>query len=387
MRLRGMSQTELAREAGMSKSTMSRLMGGGRKISAGELAVLAHVLEVSVAELVGEVASTVAEPVAVPAKSRPLALAARLAGEDTDFDAALSRATELLELTDQFDKLVASEPLDLAEFPTLPTTSRYVDQGTQLADRVRESLGLGDNCVDDVSVLAAERFGLAVAREPLPYALLGLLVTDEPTGRDGAGQSGATLVLVNSEDTYGRQRFTIAHELGHLLFGDANTRFFDLRKSTDWREQRANYFAASFLMPEGGVRAAAEKLGPRPSRDAQAHEWAEQLVCDVTTTFHSSVQSAIYRCNALSFFDRNESDRLVRQSAFDMLRRTGHGEYQDVHGIGKNDIDPPKLLADKALYAYAQGLVGIGALARLWKADDVAELRADLAEAGWVPTF
>lgn len=375
----------------MSKSTMSRLMGGGRKISAGELAVLAHVLDVSVAELIGEVVSSVPEPArveaVVAAKSRPLALAARLGGEGTDFEAAVGRARELLELTDQFDKLVAAPPLDLAEVPPCPTTDRYVDQGTWFAERVRESLGLGDACIEDVSLLAAERFGLAVAREPLPHDLLGLLVTDEPTGRDGAGASGATLVLVNSEDTYGRQRFTIAHELGHLLFGDADTRFFDLRKSKHWHETRANYFAAALLMPETGVRTAAEKLGPCPADEAAAHEWAEQLVCDVATKFHSSVQSAIYRANTLGFFADAETRRLTGQSAFDMLRRTGHDDYQDVHGIGKNDIDPPKLLADKALYAYAQGLVGIGALARLWKTDNETGLRVDLADAGWVQMF
>lgn len=387
MRARGMSQTDLAAAMGLSKSTMSRLMSGERKISAGELAVFASVLDVSVAELLGEA------PVAARARSRQLALAARLsAGDvedvrDVNVRDALARARELLELTDQLDRLVVAAPLTLAELPERPRSGRYVDQGTVLAKRVRTTLGLGDARIDDVSMLAAEQFGLAVAREPLSSDLLGLLITDEPTGRDGSGVAGAALALVNSDDTFGRQRFTVAHELGHLLFGDADVQFVDYRNATDLRETRANSFAAELLMPEGGVRATAAKLGAKPAGEADALAWAEQLVCDVATGFDSSVLSAIRRCNTLGYVDNAEKEQLKQRSAFQMLRATGHGDYEDAHGAGRNDIDPPQLLADKALYAYAEGLVGIGTLARLWKARDENVLRGQLAQAGWTQSF
>ena len=39
------------------------------------------------------------------------------------------------------------------------------------------------------------------------------------------------VILVNSHDREGRQRFTLAHGLGHLLFGDGETIFVDYRRA------------------------------------------------------------------------------------------------------------------------------------------------------------
>lgn len=64
------------------------------------------------------------------------------------------------------------------------------------------------------------------------------------------------LVCVNSKDTLGHQRFTIAHELAHYIFDfdPQNDEVFYSAYVTNQIdnkiEQRANKFAANLLMPE-----------------------------------------------------------------------------------------------------------------------------------------
>ena len=82
-------------------------------------------------------------------------------------------------------------------------------------------------------------------------------------------RDGDLVVLgVNSSHTKNRQRFTIAHEIGHLvlhkgdLFVDKTVRLNrDVNSSLaiDPREIEANGFAAELLMPEAWVTSEAQK--------------------------------------------------------------------------------------------------------------------------------
>lgn len=77
------------------------------------------------------------------------------------------------------------------------------------------------------------------------------------------------VIWVNGEHAQTRQRFTLAHELGHHLLRHADTFHLDLggdlapnatggHPNYDWRAERsANEFAASLLMPASMVRRAA----------------------------------------------------------------------------------------------------------------------------------
>lgn len=61
-------------------------------------------------------------------------------------------------------------------------------------------------------------------------------------------------IWINKRDSHRRQRFTIAHELGHyLLHKDAEEEILYRRTwliTKDPKEKEANYFAASLLVPE-----------------------------------------------------------------------------------------------------------------------------------------
>lgn len=70
-------------------------------------------------------------------------------------------------------------------------------------------------------------------------------------------KSDKKIIGINSSDSEYRQRFTIAHEIGHILNGDdiSNDFYIDYRdniegKNRDKKEVMANKVAAELLMPK-----------------------------------------------------------------------------------------------------------------------------------------
>jgi len=70
-------------------------------------------------------------------------------------------------------------------------------------------------------------------------------------------KDGAALIGVNSSEAFVRQRFTVAHELGHYFLHPQKDTFVDYRDNKASkkevmrtpRERQANMFAAALLMP------------------------------------------------------------------------------------------------------------------------------------------
>ena len=88
-------------------------------------------------------------------------------------------------------------------------------------------------------------------------------VTALPAGLDGyAWQTDAMRLLIVGRTPYwSRQRFSIAHELGHLLAHDAQDLIAESvdARAKDPSEKRANAFAAAFLMPADFLQGAAAR--------------------------------------------------------------------------------------------------------------------------------
>lgn len=106
--------------------------------------------------------------------------------------------------------------------------------------------------------LAASRLNITVIRNDLEREISGYLFIDG---------DGPPIIGVNANHDIRRQRFTIAHELGHFLLhspraGKASfvdKSFFVVNRDTqsslgvDTKEVEANYFAAEILMPALGL--------------------------------------------------------------------------------------------------------------------------------------
>jgi Zn-dependent peptidase ImmA (M78 family) len=139
--------------------------------------------------------------------------------------------------------------------------------------------------VDDI----ARKLGLELERHTFAKEeFSGILV------RDG----GRAVVGINATDHPNRQRFTVAHEIGHFLLHEGDRIFIDrnynvsLRSSassqgTDLEEIEANTFASYLLIPEDLL-----------SRDAEAENIDmenEAAIKRLAKKYHVSTQAMTYR--------------------------------------------------------------------------------------------
>lgn len=140
--------------------------------------------------------------------------------------------------------------------------------------------------------LVAHRLGLAVEHVPLGEGISGVLVVSGPEGSIG----------VNREHPEVRQRFTIAHEIGHfvlhrnqrdLFIDKAFVAFRDTRaaKGGDRSEVQANQFAAALLMPA--------ELVKRELRDQVIDIASEDVIETLAKRFGVSNQAMIFRLGNL----------------------------------------------------------------------------------------
>ncbi|MFD6286545.1 ImmA/IrrE family metallo-endopeptidase [Streptomyces sp. NPDC060205] len=145
--------------------------------------------------------------------------------------------------------------------------------------------GIDDAPINPVQL--AEKLGVLVVPQDMPDDVSGMLLRREDE----------QVIGVNQQHHKKRQRFTVAHEIGHLrlhrgrpLILDTDTRvnFRDTVSSmaTDREEMEANRFAAALLAPEPMVR--------RAAREAEFRT-AKQLVHLMATHFDMSDMAMNYR--------------------------------------------------------------------------------------------
>jgi Zn-dependent peptidase ImmA (M78 family) len=104
----------------------------------------------------------------------------------------------------------------------------------------------------------ATAIGMLVERQQLRDGTSGMLRVEKDSSPE---------IFVNANDVDQRQRFTIAHELGHYFerttSGAVDFNFIDRRGAEyDAHEFYADEFAANLLMPEYEVRARVEDKFP-----------------------------------------------------------------------------------------------------------------------------
>ncbi len=125
--------------------------------------------------------------------------------------------------------------------------------GRQVADLLRDA---PRKKAVDVELIAG-RLGADVRRRDLDPELSGLM---QRRGRE-------VVIGINEHHLPARQRFTIAHELGHWLLNHGDTVVDNVQRrdavssqGTDVNEMEANAFAAELLMPSSWLR---EEVPPR----------------------------------------------------------------------------------------------------------------------------
>jgi Zn-dependent peptidase ImmA (M78 family) len=121
--------------------------------------------------------------------------------------------------------------------------------------------------------------------------------------RQGPGDDA--IIGVNSRQAPTRQRFTVAHEIGHLMLHRGQPVFVDSFVRVNWRagkpgrdEVEANAFAAELLMPRNLIEREIDRALTRDGsllRDA--------LVAELARKFHVSTEAMSYRLSNLGVLD------------------------------------------------------------------------------------
>lgn len=329
-----MSQADLARAAGVSQATVSRIETGARGVTLAEADALATALDLPLDTLL--YGSGVRERVVV---------ALRAAEGQVDRQDAVRPGIELLELDERLDAVMREHRQEDVAPPVRPPAAGTASaRGEQLAMDLREALQLGAAPVADLAELVEEVTGVDVATLPLRDISGMCLVDPERTTK---------LLVVNSTEPAERQRFTLAHELGHLLFGDGA--HIDAHDGpSNALEARCNEFARNFLIPREAVKAWLTRHGHTA---APVNEEAISLLAKYFGVATEVVKIQLERM-------RLRGDVAVPSTPTLATRYGWRSEYDVAQRVAQQP-KPPRRLVQRATVAFARGLLGARVLADL----------------------
>ncbi len=166
-------------------------------------------------------------------------------------------------------------------------------EADRAAHLLRNAWNLGLDPIPNLTGLLEEH-GIKVLSIDLTNNIAGLTARVRQANEDIV-----SVIVVNGQECGERQRFTIAHELGHLML--------DVAPAMD-EEKAAHRFAGAFLMPAEMVWAAVGK---------HRHSIGYSELFALKNLFGVSVQALTYRCRDLGVFN----DTLFRRLFRDFSRR------------------------------------------------------------------
>lgn len=225
----GKSQAELGDALSLDRTMIAKIEAGTRKVDALELTRLAAALGV---------------PLDYFLHTAPAVLSRRAAlSEDTATDAG----RQAYRLEAQLEAW-ARDVRQLLDLGTLEAREIYRSEGAAdedaartAASRFRSHFELG---VDPIPTMmdVCERAGQFALVADLPGDGASMVVDDE-----------LALAVVSRSGDPGRRRATAAHELGHLVLGDAYSNDVGVSASLRDRESVIDAFAAELLLPSEAV--------------------------------------------------------------------------------------------------------------------------------------
>jgi Zn-dependent peptidase ImmA (M78 family) len=328
------SRRAFAQDIGLDDSKLSKSLNGARRFSSLDLARIADKCGVTVDWLV-----TGEEPA--------LAVAARTtSGEARTALEAARRYSTMREDLAAFGWEQPWRPLEI-EIPS----GTYAEQGKALAA---------------AALARAAEKGLSPTGASLPALVekafgadVGVVALDE--GFDGLAASSdeAKLIVLGTSQVPARQRFTLAHELGHLLAGDdqgvhLDKDIYDKTQAKDPSEMRANNFASAFLMPEDTLRSAVGTAGLTEDSFAA-------LSCELQV----SPSALAIRLQQLRLIDAGTCDRYRKTTAAKAAALAHRSDEFARHVADASTPRPPGLLVRDAYIAYESGATTLRPYANL----------------------
>ena len=249
-------------------------------------------------------------------------------------------------------------PINILQYKfssTGPYGQSAVSEGEKIAKNERNRLGLNGAPVKDIfDLLEGENVKVLKVHFGSDSDLAGVFFFNEEKG---------PCVVVNVDQNTGRDKFSAAHEYGHLLrdqdlFPSHLTRFDnkELNNGNDVHEIRANAFAAAFLMPEEGVNNFFEEAGMKKGDKVTPED-----VIYSQKHFGVSYQAMLYRLQNLGWIGENDRKRLSSYSPSTLAKSLGiQQEEKDYRAL-------PDRYLHLAIKAYEEEDINLGKLVELLK--------------------
>lgn len=247
--------------------------------------------------------------------------------------------------------------------------------GEKTAARLRAYLDFSEmEPIEDLTGLV-ESLGFPVEYRKLPDQVHGISIPEK------WGNQVSWVVIINSNDVWSRQRFTLAHELCHVLQNDPGQVIVDRATMQDLRPERiANSFARHFLLPEEALLNTLEQHGII-SNEAQA----AALLSDIILTYGVSRDAATIALSEV--VDGEFSGPLIKfcqkVQVGELMRISGNSKIWDELNSSRGCSFPSERLSQQALDAYSAQLVGLQAVADVIADGSIESARSQLREAGW----
>jgi Zn-dependent peptidase ImmA (M78 family) len=218
------------------------------------------------------------------------------------------------------------------------------------ADSFRENCKISRYGIIDL-FKECERLGYKLLRYPLgDNADLGFTIKKD----------NDIVIFTNSCSRLSREIFTLAHEIGHVILHlDDENSFIDDNvtingRSTDEKEQEANYFAACLLMPSDDV----DRFIDLEIQDFQEKGLSAMDIARIMSEFNVSFDMALNRLESLGVIDLNQKLRLdnekIEKKVGNLLRSVGGNAKLNVPS---NVIDIPYEYIDYVIYNYNHNAV------------------------------
>lgn len=218
-------------------------------------------------------------------------------------------------------------------------------QGEQLADKFREEHALGVEPINRIDSLM-DMIDIDFVVIEMPEDLEAITLQDPDTGKK--------LVGISTTKSPYRQRFSVAHEVGHIVANDVSESA-SVYECTAYSESetRAHSFARHLLCPLKGVEKVLKDMDPASLK----------ALSTVVRTFQVSPGVALIQMKNAKLISESDYEELSGNSAPALATRFGWKEEYDFESsISAQEHHSHSLSAD-ATQAYLEGKVSIEAVA------------------------
>lgn len=274
----GLALRDLAEKAGISAMAISKYETGKSTPSSGVLLSLSKALDVSVEYFLRTERVKLNEVEYRKHSKLPKKLLRQIEGD------VIEQVERYLELEHVFP----TRPIKPFKVPkSLPSRVSDYDEIETVADGVRAAWRLGSNPIPELTDTLEER-GIKVFQTNRFHG-------DRFDGL-AAAVNGMPIIVVGADWPGDRQRFTLAHELGHLLLKGRLGGALD-------EEKASNRFAGAFLVAKSE---AFKELGQR-------RRWLEpQELCVLKKVYGLSMGGWIHRANDLGILSDTHYQTIAR---------------------------------------------------------------------------